>query len=326
MAKPKKMSAAAMKKLQGAFGKENVANLNEGPSIVIERIPSGSLDLDRILGGGWPKGRISELYSESSGGKSSLASTAISQVQKLGEVAAMVDMEASYDPDYGESLGVDNDALIYSAPDSGEEALDIVEALALTGEVSLIVLDSSNACITKAELEGEMADNSIAAQARMFAKAMRKLVQACKKHGTALIIISQVKMKITGFGDPRSIGIGRSIYYADSIRLEILADKPLEKGGLPYGHKMRFLTVKNKTFRPKLRGAAFFEYYKGFCNFTEVLDLAVDLGIAEKKGAWFAYSGTNIGQGIEKSAAILKDNPELYEELHEKVLEGLKQQ
>lgn len=331
MAKDKKLSAASMKKLQGVFGKETIANLNDGANISIERLSSGSMDLDRILGGrdgnyGWPKGRISEMYAPPSAGKSSVAISTIVEAQESGLIAAYVDMEAAYDPDYAEELGVNNDTLLYSAPNNGEEALDLVEALLTTGEVGLVILDSSNACVPQSEVEGEMGDNTMAVQARLFSKAMRKFPISVKNSGAVLIIISQIRMKIISFGDPRQIGVGNAILFADSIRLEILADKPVEKDGVPFGHNMRFLTVKNKTNRPKMRANAFFEYFKGFCKFTEVLSLGADLGIVEKKGAWYAYNGTNIGQGIEKSAEILKDNPELFQELLGLVKQGLKEQ
>jgi len=328
MGEAKKISKDGLAKLQKAFGKGSVMQLSDGAIEGVERISSGSLYLDSILGGGWPLGRIIEIYGQESSGKSSTCLHLLAEAQKAGLVCGYVDMEMSFDPIYAKKLGVDTGPLLLSQPDNGEQAIDITKAMVESGEIQVIIVDSTSTLVPKAELEGEAGDHAVGLQARLLSKALRMLNPLTPKHSCLIVLISQMREKIgVTFGDPRTIGVGNATKFYASIRVEVSKSAPTkDSSGNPIGHVMKFQTKKNKTYPPFKHSEIFFRYGEGFDKFSEIVDLATQMNIIQRAGSWYSYQDTKLGQGAEKVVELLKDNPELTEELTDQVIKGLAQQ
>ncbi len=328
MGETKKMSKEGLSKLQKVFGKGAVMQLSDGAVEGVERISSGSMYLDSILGGGWPLGRIVEIYGQESSGKSSTCLHLLAEAQKAGLVCGYVDMEMSFDPSYAKDLGVDTGPLLLSQPSNGEEAIDIAKAMVESGEIQVIIVDSTSTLVPKSEIEGEAGDHAVGLQARLLSKAMRMLNPLTPKHNCLIVFISQMREKIgVSFGDPRTIGVGNAMKFYASIRVEVSKSSPTkDSDGNSIGHTMKFHTKKNKTFPPFKKSEIFFRYGEGFDRLSEIVELSTQMEIIKKSGSWYSYGDTKLGQGAEKVIELLKDNPELTEELTEKVVKGLEQQ
>lgn len=328
MESSKKISKEGLAKLDKLFGKGAIMQLSDGPIEGIERISSGSLYLNHSLGGGWPLGRIIELYGQESSGKSSTCIHLLAEAQKAGHVCGYIDMEMSFDPKYANDLGVDSEALLITQPGSGEQAIDIARAMIESGEVSVIIVDSTSTLVPQAEIDGDTADHAVGSQARLLSKALRKLNPLASKHNCLIVFISQLRLKIgVSFGDPRVIGVGEALKFYASIRVEISKSAPIkDERGEPCGHTMKFNIKKNKTHAPFKTAEIIFRYGTGFDSFSEIVDLATQMEIIKKSGSWYSYGETKLGQGAEKVIELLKDNPELTEELTTFVKKGLSQQ
>ena len=328
MGETKKMSKEGLSKLQKVFGKGAVMQLSDGAVEGVERISSGSMYLDSILGGGWPLGRIVEIYGQESSGKSSTCLHLLAEAQKAGLVCGYVDMEMSFDPSYAKDLGVDTGPLLLSQPSNGEEAIDITKAMVESGEIQVIIVDSTSTLVPKSEIEGEAGDHAVGLQARLLSKAMRMLNPLTPKHNCLIVFISQMREKIgVSFGDPRTIGVGNAMKFYASIRVEVSKSSPTkDSDGNSIGHTMKFHTKKNKTFPPFKKSEIFFRYGEGFDRLSEIVELSTQMEIIKRSGSWYSYGDTKLGQGAEKVIELLKDNPELTEELTEKVVKGLEQQ
>ena len=313
-----------LEKINKTYGKNTINRVKDLDAIEIERISTGSLKLDMVLKGGYPRGRIIEIYGPESSGKTTLALHSIAEVQRNGGNAAFIDAEHALDLEYAEALGIDTDALIISQPDYGEQALEIADMLARSKEVDIIVIDSVSALVPKSELEGEMGDASVGKQARLMSQAMRKLPSAANKSGTTIIFINQIRMKIgVMFGNPETTSGGNALKFAASVRLDVRRSSQVKDGQVVVGNDVKIKVVKNKTGRPYQVVDAYIEYGKGFVKEKEVLDLAVDLDIIQKAGSWFSYRDTKLGQGKVSVIQLLRDNPELTDELIEKILKNV---
>jgi len=331
MAKIEKNEAAeinldeTLKQIQKIFGKGAVMKLGERQAVDIDVIPSGSLLLDNALGvGGYPKGRIIEIYGPESSGKTTLAIHAIAECQKQGGRAAFVDAEHSIDPIYAKNLGVNIDELILSQPDSGEQGLEIVEMLANSGAINLIVVDSVAALVPQAELDGEMSDNSVGLQARLMSKAMRKLAGILNKKECAVIFINQLREKVgVMYGNPETTSGGRALKFYASIRLDIRRNEALKSGSDIYGNSVRVKVVKNKVSPPFKQAIIDIIYGQGISKEGELLDLGVESGAIKKSGSWFEYKGNKIAQGRDAAKEYLKANPDVTEELTKLVKSSL---
>lgn len=310
-----------LKQIQKIFGKGAVMKLGERQAVDVDVIPSGSLLLDDALGvGGYPKGRIIEIYGPESSGKTTLALHAIAECQKQGGRAAFVDAEHSIDPIYAKNLGVNIDELILSQPDSGEQALEIVEMLASSGAINLIVVDSVAALVPQAELDGEMSDNSVGLQARLMSKAMRKLAGILNKKECAVIFINQLREKVgIMYGNPETTSGGRALKFYASIRLDIRRSEALKSGSDIYGNSVRVKVVKNKVSPPFKQAIIDIIYGQGISKEGEILDLSVEAGFIKKSGSWFEYNGNKIAQGRDAAKEYLKANPDIVEELSKRV-------
>ena len=312
---------AAMSQIEKQFGKGSVMKLGDYKAMEVEAIPTGSLALDVALGiGGLPKGRIIEIFGPESSGKTTLALHAIAEVQKTGGEAAFIDAEHALDPVYAKKLGVDIDDLIVSQPDTGEQALEIVEALVRSGAIDIIVVDSVAALVPKAEIDGDMGDSYIGLQARLMSQALRKLAGVLNKSKTAIIFINQLREKVgVMFGNPETTPGGRALKFYSSVRLDIRRVESIKQDGEVVGNRTRVKVVKNKV-APPFREAEFdIMYGQGISKEGSVLDMAVKLDIIEKSGAWFSYNNAKIGQGRENVKKYLKENPEIAEEIEKKV-------
>ncbi len=312
---------AAMSQIEKQFGKGSVMKLGDYKAMEVEAIPTGSLALDVALGiGGLPKGRIIEIFGPESSGKTTLALHAIAEVQKTGGEAAFIDAEHALDPVYAKKLGVDIDDLIVSQPDTGEQALEIVEALVRSGAIDIIVVDSVAALVPKAEIDGDMGDSYIGLQARLMSQALRKLAGVLNKSKTAIIFINQLREKVgVMFGNPETTPGGRALKFYSSVRLDIRRVESIKQDGEVVGNRTRVKVVKNKV-APPFREAEFdIMYGEGISKEGSVLDMAVKLDIIEKSGAWFSYNNAKIGQGRENVKKYLKENPEIAEEIEKKV-------
>ena len=312
---------AAMSQIEKQFGKGSVMKLGEYKEMNIEAIPTGALSLDVALGiGGIPRGRIVEIYGPESSGKTTLALHAIAEAQKLGGEAAFIDAEHALDPVYARNLGVDIDNLIVSQPDTGEQALEIAEALIRSGAIDIIIVDSVAALVPKAEIDGDMGDSHIGLQARLMSQALRKLAGVLNKSNTVIIFINQLREKVgVMFGNPETTAGGRALKYYASVRLDIRKIENIKKDGEVLGNRARVKIVKNKV-APPFREAEFdIVYGKGISKEGNILDLAVNLDIIEKSGSWFSYNGNKIGQGRENAKQYLLDNPEIMDEVEKKV-------
>ncbi len=317
-----------LKQIQKMFGKGSVMKLGERHPVDVDVIPSGSLLLDEALGvGGYPKGRIIEIFGPESSGKTTLALHAIAECQKQGGKAAFIDAEHAIDPVYAKNLGVNIDELILSQPDNGEQALEIAEMLANSGAISLIIVDSVAALVPQAELDGEMSDSSVGMQARLMSKAMRKIAGILNKKECAVIFINQLREKVgVLYGNPETTSGGRALKFYASIRIDIRRTEALKTGADIYGNTCRIKIVKNKVSPPFKQCEIDIIYGQGISKTGEILDRAVELDIVKKSGAWFEYKGNKIAQGREAAKEYIKSNPDVEEELIAQIKEKSKEQ
>ena len=316
--------AETLKLIEKNFGKGSVMKLGERPRVDVDVIPSGSLLIDNALGvGGYPKGRIIEIYGPESSGKTTLALHAIAEAQKKGGTAAFVDAEHSIDPIYARNLGVNIDELILSQPDSGEQALEIVEMLASSGGIDIIVVDSVAALVPQAELDGVMSDNSVGLQARLMSKAMRKLAGILNSHECTVIFINQLREKVgVIYGNPETTTGGRALKFYASVRIDIRRAEAIKDGSTIIGNTVNIKVVKNKVAPPFKNCQVDIIYGKGIAKTAEILDIGVQLGILTRSGAWYEYNGERFANGREAGKAYLESHPELAEELLNKIKTG----
>ncbi len=311
----------AMSQIEKQFGKGSVMKLGEYKAMEIEAIPTGALGLDIALGiGGVPRGRIIEVYGPESSGKTTLALHVVSEAQKMGGEAAFIDAEHALDPVYAKKIGVDIDNLIVSQPDTGEQALEITEALVRSGALDVIVVDSVAALVPKAEIDGDMGDSHMGLQARLMSQALRKLAGAVNKTKTVIIFINQLREKIgVMFGNPETTTGGRALKFYASVRMDIRKIENIKQDGEVIGNRARVKVVKNKV-APPFREAEFdIIYGEGISKAGNILDMAVNLDIIEKAGSWFSYNGEKVGQGRENVKKYLIENPKVMEEVEKKV-------
>lgn len=317
----KKALEMAMSQIEKQFGKGSVMKLGEFKAMEVEAIPTGALSLDIALGiGGVPRGRIIEIYGPESSGKTTLALHIIAEAQKMNGEAAFIDAEHALDPVYAKHLGVDIDNLLVSQPDTGEQALEITEALVRSGALDVVVVDSVAALVPKAEIDGDMGDSHMGLQARLMSQALRKLAGAINKSKTVLIFINQLREKIgVMFGNPETTTGGRALKFYASVRMDIRKTENIKQDGEITGSRARVKVVKNKV-APPFREAEFdIVYGKGISKEGNILDMAVNLDIIEKSGSWFSYAGNRIGQGRENVKKYLAENPEIMAEVEKKV-------
>ena len=321
----KKALEAAISKIEKDFGKGSIMKLGDKSSALVDATPTGALSLDIALGvGGVPKGRIIEIYGPESSGKTTLAQHIVAEAQKRGGIAAFVDAEHALDPEYAQKLGVDIDQLLISQPDTGEQALEIAEELVRSGAVDVIVVDSVAALVPKAEIEGEMGDSHMGLQARLMSQALRKLTGIVSKTRTTIIFINQLRQKIgVVYGNPETTTGGNALKFYASVRMEIRKIETLKKDGQEYGNRVKVKVAKNKV-APPFRIAEFdIIYGEGISKVGCILDVATDLDIIKKAGAWFSYNDDKIGQGRDKAKEFLEQNPEILSEVEAKVREKL---
>ncbi len=327
-AKKEQLLKDTISQIEKQYGKGSIMKLGDRASVEVDAIPSGSLKVDMALGiGGYPKGRIIEIYGPESSGKTTLALHAIAQVQKRGGRAAFIDAENAIDPIYAQNLGVNIDDLILSQPDSGEQALEITEMLIKSGAIDLVVIDSVAALVPQAELDGEMGDAHVGLQARLMSKAMRKLSGVMNKSECTAIFINQLREKVgVMFGNPETTPGGRALKFYASVRLDIRKSEAIKSGADIIGNKVNVKVVKNKVAPPFKTAVIEIMYGEGISYLAEVLDLAVDHDIIQKSGAWFSYKEEKIGQGRDAVKNLLKSNTELFAEIEAAVKEkiGLK--
>jgi len=314
-----------MEKLDKAYGKGAVMKLGDAPVEKVDVIPTGSLTLDMALGiQGYPKGRVVEIYGPESSGKTTLAIHAIAEVQKQGGIAAFIDAEHAFDQFYAQNLGVDVANLLISQPDNGEQALEIADNLIRSGAIDLIVVDSVAALTPRAEIEGEMGDSQMGLQARLMSKALRKLTASINKAGCCCIFINQLREKIgVMFGNPETTTGGNALKFYSSVRIDIRRSTQLKDGDEIKGNRVKVKVVKNKVAPPFRRAEFDVMYGKGISKIGEIIDIGVDLNILKKSGSWFSYGETRLGQGRDAIKNLLLDNPELAEELENKIKEAL---
>ena len=320
----RKALEAAMGQIEKQFGKGSVMKLGEFKAMEVEAIPTGALGLDIALGiGGVPRGRIIEVFGPESSGKTTLALHIVAEAQKMGGEAAFIDAEHALDPVYARKLGVDIDNLIVSQPDTGEQALEITEALVRSGALDVVVVDSVAALVPKAEIDGDMGDSHMGLQARLMSQALRKLAGAINKSKTVLIFINQLREKIgVMFGNPETTTGGRALKFYASVRMDIRKIENIKQDGEVMGNRVRVKVIKNKV-APPFREAEFDVVYgKGISKEGNILDMAVNLDIIEKSGSWFSYNGERIGQGRENVKRYLAENPKVMEEVDKKVREN----
>ena len=315
----------AIKQIEKQFGTGSVMKLGDRAAVDVAVIPTGSLTLDMALGiGGYPKGRIIEIYGPESSGKTTLTLHAIAEVQKQGGTAAFIDAEHAIDPVYAKNLGVNIDELILSQPDSGEQGLEIAETLVRSGAIDLVVVDSVAALVPQVELDGEMADQQMGLQARLMSKALRKLSGVMNKTDCTIIFINQLREKIgVMFGNPETTTGGRALKFYSSVRVEIRRSEVIKNGTEIVGNKVNIKVVKNKVAPPFKSTQVDIIYGKGISRDGEVLDLAVDKDIVDKSGAWYAYKGEKIGQGRENAKRYLVEHPDIMNEITEAIKASL---
>ena len=316
----------AMDKIEKDFGKGSIMKLGDEKIEDIDVIPTGSIGLDAALGvGGYPKGRIIEIYGPESSGKTTLAIHAIAEAQKAGGIAAFIDAEHAFDRFYAAKLGVDIDNLWISQPDSGEQALEIAEQLIRSSAVDIIVIDSVAALTPKAELDGDMGDNKVGLQARLMSQALRKMTAAISKTNTTCIFINQLRDKIgVMFGNPETTTGGNALKFYASVRLDIRRISQLKDGDEVIGNQTRVKVVKNKVAPPFRKAEFDIMFGEGISRSGEIIDLGVDKGIIKKSGSWFSYGDTKLGQGRDAAKKCVEDNPELADELEAAIMEALK--
>ncbi len=320
----KKALDIAMAQIEKNFGKGSVMKLGEVANVNVDSIPSGALSLDIALGiGGFPRGRIIEIFGPESSGKTTVALHAIAEAQKQGGIAAFIDAEHALDPVYARKIGVDIDNLIVSQPDTGEQALEIAEQLIRSGAVDIITIDSVAALVPKAEIDGEMGDSHVGLQARLMSQALRKITGVLNKSKTVAIFINQLREKVgVMFGNPETTPGGRALKFYSTVRLDVRKQEVIKINGEMVGSKTKVKVVKNKV-APPFREAIFdIVYGEGISNEGCVLDLAVDMDIVNKSGAWFSYNGQKIGQGRENVKIYFKEHPDIMQEIDKKVREN----
>ena len=317
---------AAIAQIEKNYGKGSIMALGSQPVEEIPVIPSGCIQLDMALGvGGFPRGRIIEIYGPESSGKTTLTLHAIAEAQKLGGVAAFIDAEHAFDAVYARKLGVDIESLLVSQPDTGEQALDIAETLARSGAIDIIVIDSVAALVPQAEINGEMGDNHVGLQARLMSQALRKLTGILSKSNTCMLFINQLRMKIgVMFGNPETTTGGNALKFYATQRIDIRRIAAIKDGEEVIGNRTRVKVVKNKVAAPFTQCEFDILYGCGISREASVLDLACELDIIQKSGSWFSYNNERIGQGRENTRLFLKDNPELCDEIEQKIRESMK--
>ncbi|ALU41157.1 DNA recombination/repair protein RecA [Kocuria flava] len=304
------------------YGKGSVMRLGDRPASKIETVPTGSIALDVALGiGGFPRGRVVEIYGPESSGKTTVALHAVANVQKAGGIAAFIDAEHALDPSYAEKLGVDTDNLLVSQPDTGEQALEIMDMLVGSGSIDIIVIDSVAALVPKAEIEGEMGDSHVGLQARLMSQALRKITGRLSHSNTTAIFINQLREKIgVFFGSPETTTGGKALKFYASVRVDVRRIETLKDGANPVGNRTRAKIVKNKMAPPFKQAEFDILYGEGISTEGGLIDMGVEHGIVKKSGAWFTYEGDQLGQGKENARRFLKDNPELAEEIERRIL------
>ncbi|MDB6226305.1 MAG: recombinase RecA [Lactobacillus amylovorus] len=323
MAKDEKQAAldAALKKIEKNFGKGAVMRMGEKADTQISTVPTGSLALDAAIGvGGYPRGRIIEIYGPESSGKTTVALHAVAEVQKRGGTAAYIDAENAMDPAYAEALGVDIDSLILSQPNTGEEGLQIADTLISSGAIDIVVVDSVAALVPRAEIEGEMGDAHVGLQARLMSQALRKLSGTISKTKTIAIFINQIREKVgVMFGNPETTPGGRALKFYSTIRLEVRRAEQIKQSGDVLGNRVKIKVVKNKVAPPFKVAEVDIMYGKGISQSGELLDMATDKDIIDKAGSWYSYKNDRIGQGRENAKKYLEDHPDIYQDIQEQV-------
>lgn len=321
MADKKKALDTALAQIEKQFGKGAIMRLGQNFGMNIAAISTGSISLDIATGiGGLPRGRIVEIYGPESSGKTTLALHVVAEAQKAGGEAAFIDAEHALDPVYASNLGVDVDALLVSQPDNGEQALEITEALARSGALDVIVVDSVAALVPRAEIEGEMGDSHVGLQARLMSQALRKLTGSVAKSNTIIIFINQLREKVgVMFGNPETTTGGRALKFYSSVRLDVRRIESLKQAGEVIGNRTRVKVVKNKIAPPFKEAEFDIMFGEGISRVGDILDIAANIDVVNKSGAWYAYEGNKIGQGRENAKQYLKDNPAVCEEIEQKV-------
>ena len=327
-AQSEKMKAlqAAMSKIEKEYGKGSIMRMGDEQIENVDVIPTGSLNLDLALGvGGYPRGRIIEIYGPESSGKTTLAIHAIAEAQKAGGIAAFIDAEHAFDRFYAQKLGVDIDNLWISQPDNGEQALEIADQLIRSSAIDILVVDSVAALTPKKEIEGDMGDSAVGLHARLMSQALRKLTATIAKTNTTCIFINQLREKIgVMFGNPETTTGGNALKFYASVRLDIRRVSPIKEGDQVIGNQVRVKVVKNKVAPPFSKAEFEITFGEGISKVGEILDLGVQYNIIQKSGSWFSYDGQKLGQGRDAVKQLMKDNPELCEELEAKVVETIK--
>ena len=318
---------AAMSKIEKDFGKGSIMKLGDEHIEKVEVIPTGSISLNAALGvGGYPKGRIIEIYGPESSGKTTLAIHAIAEAQKAGGIAAFIDAEHAFDRFYAAALGVDIDNLLISQPDNGEQALEIADQLIRSAAVDIVVVDSVAALTPKKEIEGDMGDNVVGLQARLMSQALRKLTSTVSKTNTTCIFINQLREKIgVMFGNPETTTGGNALKFYASVRLDIRRVTASKDGENVIGNQVRVKIVKNKVAPPFRKAEFEITFGEGISKVGEIVDLGVEYGIIQKSGSWFSYNDTRLAQGRDATKQVVKDNPELAEEIEAKIMEAIKE-
>ena len=317
----------ALSQIEKQFGKGSIMRLGESPHMNVEVIPTGSIELDIALGvGGLPRGRVIEIFGPESSGKTTVALHVIAEAQKMGGTAAFIDAEHALDPVYASNAGVNIDNLLVSQPDTGEQALEIAEALVRSGAIDVVVIDSVAALVPKAEIDGEMGDSHVGLQARLMSQALRKLSGAINKTKTVVIFINQLREKVgVMFGNPETTPGGRALKFYSSVRLDVRKVDTLKLGGDMIGNRTRVKVVKNKVAPPFKQAEFDIIYGEGISKEGSILDMAVSRDIVNKSGSWFSYNNQRIGQGRENAKQYLKENPEIAREIEKKIRENYSQ-
>ncbi len=325
MARDEKLLEDTLKQIEKQYGKGAVMKLGERSNVNVDVISSGSLLVDQALGvGGYPKGRIIEIFGPESSGKTTLALHAIAECQKKGGRAAFIDAEHAVDPQYARALGVEIDDLILSQPDSGEQALDIADMLVRSQAIDLVVIDSVAALVPQSELDGEMSDANVGMQARMMSKAMRKMAGIMNRSECTVIFINQLREKIgIMFGNPETTSGGRALKFYSSVRVDIRRGEAIKEGKDIIGNKTRIRIVKNKMAPPFKLAEVEIRYGEGISRVSEIIDLGVEYDVIDKAGSWYSYGEDKIGQGREAVRTYLNSNPDIYEKIHTKIKEKL---
>lgn len=315
----------ALSQIEKQFGKGSIMRLGEAHAVNVETIPTGSISLDLALGGGIPKGRIVEIYGPESSGKTTVCLHAVAEIQKAGGTAAYIDAEHALDPAYAKRLGVNTDQLLISQPDSGEQALEILETLVRSNAVDIVVIDSVAALVPQAEIEGDMGDAQMGLQARLMSQAMRKLTGVINRSKTTVVFVNQLRMKIgVMFGNPETTTGGNALKFYASVRMDIRRISQIKQGDSVIGNHVRVKVVKNKV-APPFREAEFdIMYNQGISREGDVIDLAVTHGVVDKAGAWYEYNGEKIAQGREAAKRFLAENPKVFDEIAAKTVEAAK--